>query len=58
MVVFCVLTTDPEFATHMTAILRQVEIEAFVAASWQELERLQDEAVFSAYVVDPLHEVT
>jgi hypothetical protein len=45
---------DPDFATNMSALLRSRRGQVFVATSWAEARRLEDEGVTAEMlVVDP-----
>ena len=51
----CVLSTDPDLVADMQAMLRQSGAEVYVATSFAEYDRLQDEGVVvEMLVVDPV----
>ena len=55
---YCTLTTDSDFATDMTELLRSRQAEVFVAASFSEYEALQAQGVVvEIVIVDPVFRV-
>ena len=53
--VFCILSTDADFVQDMAALLRHAGAEVYVAGTWNEYQRLQEEGVSAEMtVVDPV----
>ena len=53
--VFAILSRDPDFVQDFAVLLRYVGAEVFVAGSWEEYARLQEEGVVvEMAVVDPV----
>ena len=55
---YCILTTDPDFAHDMSALLLSQQAEVFVASSFREYETLQAEGVVvEMVIVDPVFRI-
>ena len=51
----CVLSTDPDLVTDMVAMLKERGTDVYVATSFAEYDRLQEEGVVvELLVVDPV----
>lgn len=55
---FAVLSTDPTFVAEVCEALISAGAEVYVASSWEEYSRIQEEGVFvGGCVLDPICQV-
>ena len=52
---FCIISTDPDFVIDMSNLLHSRQAEVYIARSFDEYDQLQQRgAIFEMLVVDPV----